>query len=72
MTGVDPQHTTEEIFGPVAAVHAYATVDEAVALANGTPYGLEAYVLGADAEQARRRRPPGPRRRGEGQRLHAS
>ncbi|MGA3526570.1 aldehyde dehydrogenase family protein [Melissospora conviva] len=52
VTGVDPQHTTEEIFGPVAAVHAYRDLDEAVALANGTPYGLEAYVLGTDAEQA--------------------
>ncbi|WP_245601726.1 aldehyde dehydrogenase family protein [Hamadaea tsunoensis] len=52
VTGADPAATTEEIFGPVAAVHAYATVDEAVALANGTPYGLEAYVLGTDEDAA--------------------
>ncbi|MEV6968232.1 aldehyde dehydrogenase family protein [Hamadaea sp. NPDC051192] len=52
ITGVDPEHTTNEIFGPVAAVHPYSTVDEAVALANGTPYGLEAYVTGADETAA--------------------
>lgn len=52
VTGVDPVHTTHEIFGPVAAVHPYTTVDEAVALANGTPYGLEAYVCGADEDAA--------------------
>ncbi|MDI1463074.1 aldehyde dehydrogenase family protein [Catellatospora sp. KI3] len=52
VTGVDPAHTTHEIFGPVAAVHTYRTTDEAVALANGTPYGLEAYVCGADEDTA--------------------
>lgn len=52
VTGVDPAHTTHEIFGPVAAVHTYDTLDEAVALANGTPYGLEAYVSGADEQAA--------------------
>ncbi|MEV4415816.1 aldehyde dehydrogenase [Catellatospora sp. NPDC049609] len=52
VTGVAPARTVHEIFGPVAAVHTYPTVDEAVALANGTPYGLEAYVCGADEEQA--------------------
>ncbi|MEU4162364.1 aldehyde dehydrogenase family protein [Actinoplanes sp. NPDC026670] len=50
--GADPARTTEEIFGPVAAVHGYETVDEAVALANGTRYGLEGYVFGADEEAA--------------------
>ncbi|MFD0593223.1 aldehyde dehydrogenase family protein [Catellatospora coxensis] len=52
VTGVDPAHTTHEIFGPVAAVHTYTSIDEAVALANGTPYGLEAYVTGPDEEAA--------------------
>ncbi len=52
VTGVSPAHTLHEIFGPVAAVHPYTTLDEAVELANGTPYGLEAYVQGADEEQA--------------------
>ena len=49
ITGADP---AGEIFGPVAAVLGYDTVDEAVALANATPYGLEGYVVGADEERA--------------------
>ncbi|MBB5873354.1 phenylacetaldehyde dehydrogenase [Allocatelliglobosispora scoriae] len=52
VTGVDPADTEAEIFGPVAAVHTYADLDEAVALANGTDYGLEAYVVGADEDAA--------------------
>ena len=33
-------------------MHTYATEDEALALANGTPYGLEGYVLGEDLDRA--------------------
>jgi len=44
----------EEIFGPVLTIIAYDTVDEAVAIANDTPYGLAAYVSGTDLEAARR------------------
>jgi aldehyde dehydrogenase (NAD+) len=44
----------EEIFGPVLVVIGYDTVDEAVAIANDTPYGLAAYVSGADLDGARR------------------
>jgi len=40
----------EEIFGPVLCVIAYDTVDEAVAIANDTPYGLNAMVVGPKAE----------------------
>jgi aldehyde dehydrogenase (NAD+) len=40
----------EEIFGPVLVILGYDTVDEAVAIANDTPYGLAAYVSGGDAE----------------------
>ncbi|MBI5258110.1 MAG: aldehyde dehydrogenase family protein [Burkholderiales bacterium] len=43
----------EEIFGPVLVVLGYDTVDEAVAIANDTPYGLAAYVSGTDPEAVR-------------------
>jgi aldehyde dehydrogenase (NAD+) len=43
----------EEIFGPVVSVLTYKTEDEAVAIANDTPYGLHAYVLSGDAARAR-------------------
>ena len=36
----------EEVFGPVAPVVPFATVDEAIALANATEYGLSLGVLG--------------------------
>ncbi len=36
----------EEIFGPVLVVIPYETLDEAVAIANDTPYGLGAYIAG--------------------------
>ncbi|NKZ07597.1 aldehyde dehydrogenase family protein [Actinomadura latina] len=52
VTGVDPAAATEEIFGPVATVHPYRTLDEAVALANGTAYGLEGYVAGTGEDAA--------------------
>ena len=41
-----------ETFGPVVALHRYRTVDEAVALANDTEYGLNASVWGKDLERA--------------------
>jgi aldehyde dehydrogenase (NAD+) len=44
----------EEIFGPVLAIIPYDSEDEAVAIANDTPYGLSAYVQGTDLEGARR------------------
>ena len=42
----------EEVFGPVLAVLPYETEDEAVAIANGTPYGLAGGVFSADQERA--------------------
>ncbi|TDC97604.1 aldehyde dehydrogenase family protein [Actinomadura sp. 7K507] len=42
----------EEIFGPVLCLQAYDGEDEAVALANGTRYGLCAAVWSADADRA--------------------
>jgi aldehyde dehydrogenase (NAD+) len=44
----------EEIFGPVLSVMAYGSEDEAVEIANATPFGLAAYVESADHERARR------------------
>ena len=35
----------EEIFGPVAAIAPFRTLDEAIARANGTPMGLAAYAF---------------------------
>jgi aldehyde dehydrogenase (NAD+) len=43
----------EEIFGPVLSIIPYDTIDEAVAIANGTVYGLGAHVQGTDTVQAR-------------------
>ena len=38
----------EEIFGPVLCILAYDSIDEAVAIANDTVYGLSAHVQGQD------------------------
>jgi acyl-CoA reductase-like NAD-dependent aldehyde dehydrogenase len=42
----------EEIFGPVLTVHAFDDEDEAVALANGTQFGLAAGVWTRDVDRA--------------------
>jgi succinate-semialdehyde dehydrogenase/glutarate-semialdehyde dehydrogenase len=44
----------EETFGPVAAVQVVDSFDEAVSLADGTPYGLAAVVLTPDMAHAQR------------------
>jgi succinate-semialdehyde dehydrogenase/glutarate-semialdehyde dehydrogenase len=43
----------EELFGPVATVYRVVDEDEAVALANSSPYGLGGAVFAADPERAR-------------------
>lgn len=43
----------EEIFGPVLCIIAYDTVDEAVAIANDSVYGLGAHVQGRDLDLVR-------------------
>lgn len=45
---------SQEIFGPVAPVVSFATEDEAVSLANDTPFGLAAYVYTGDLARALR------------------
>jgi aldehyde dehydrogenase (NAD+) len=44
----------EEIFGPVLSIIPYEDDDDAVRIANDTPYGLSGYVSGGDLERARR------------------
>lgn len=51
---VDTKLAHEEIFGPVAAVYRFDTDDEAIRLANGTEYGLAAYVYSGDLARAMR------------------
>src|SRR4029077_6131877 len=44
----------EEIFGPVLSIIPYENEDDAVRIANATPYGLSGYVTSSDVERARR------------------
>lgn len=44
----------EEVFGPVLSIIPFETEEEALAIANDTPYGLTNYVQSADP--ARRNR----------------
>lgn len=44
----------EEIFGPVVTVQTFQTEEEAVAMANNTPYGLAGAVFTADGSRALR------------------
>ncbi len=56
LTGVSPDSPAfkEELFGPVATIYKVASEDEAVELANDTPFGLGSYVYTTDMEQAQR------------------
>ena len=53
-TGVKPTMTIaqEEIFGPILSVIPFDTVAEAIAIANGTDYGLAAGVWSCDINKA--------------------
>jgi succinate-semialdehyde dehydrogenase/glutarate-semialdehyde dehydrogenase len=56
LTGIEPgnEASQEEFFGPVAQVYRVGSEDEAVDLANQTPFGLGSYLMTTDGEQARR------------------
>ena len=56
LTGITPDNDAyhEELFGPVASVYRVASEDEAITLANDTPYGLGSYVFTTDSDQALR------------------
>jgi succinate-semialdehyde dehydrogenase/glutarate-semialdehyde dehydrogenase len=50
----DNEAYREEFFGPVAQVYRVGSEEEAVRLANDTPYGLGSYVFTTDQDQALR------------------
>ncbi len=50
--GASARH--EEFFGPVASVYKVGSEEEAVKVANDTPFGLGSYVFTTDAQQAER------------------
>ncbi len=50
----DAKVSCEEVFGPLCTVAPYDTLDEAVTLANGTRYGLQAGVFVGDVQAALR------------------
>jgi acyl-CoA reductase-like NAD-dependent aldehyde dehydrogenase len=51
---LDMKVCREEVFGPVCVINPYETLDEAIKLANGTRYGLQAGIFTADIRAAMR------------------
>lgn len=49
----DMRIAREEIFGPVLSIIGYRDVEDAVRIANDTPFGLAAYIQGRDIGRAR-------------------
>jgi lactaldehyde dehydrogenase/glycolaldehyde dehydrogenase len=56
LTGVSPEMDVmrSEVFGPVLPIQPIDSFEEAVALANDSPYGLTAYVYTKDYDRAMR------------------
>ena len=56
LAGIAPgdDASQEEFFGPVAQVYRVGSEEEAIELANNTPFGLGSYVMTTDPEQAGR------------------
>jgi aldehyde dehydrogenase (NAD+) len=50
----DAELSQHEVFGPVLAVTKFETEEEAIALANGTEFGLAGYVWTRDLKRAHR------------------
>jgi aminomuconate-semialdehyde/2-hydroxymuconate-6-semialdehyde dehydrogenase len=50
----ESRHVREEIFGPVVVVQPFDSEAEALSLANGTPYGLNAMLFTSDLSRAHR------------------
>ena len=50
----DSKVACEEVFGPLCTVAAYDSLDEAIALSNGTRYGLQAGIFTSDVKAALR------------------
>jgi acyl-CoA reductase-like NAD-dependent aldehyde dehydrogenase len=50
----DLKVSCEEVFGPVCTVNAYDDLDEAIELANGTPFGLQAGIFTSRLDTALR------------------
>jgi succinate-semialdehyde dehydrogenase/glutarate-semialdehyde dehydrogenase len=48
----DSPALSQEVFGPLAAVHVYDDLEDALALHRSTGYGLAGYVCGADLDRA--------------------
>ena len=56
LTDISPDNDAyrEELFGPVAQVYRVSSEEEAVKLANDTPFGLGSYVMTTDPDQGTR------------------
>lgn len=48
----DMRIAREEVFGPVLTIIGYSDEEEAIRIANDTPYGLSGYVSSGDSERA--------------------